>query len=521
MKHVLLPGSRLQGEILPHGQAVIPVFRQGTEDFLGPLGDSGGEPPLQGRPGLRQGVQGYGQSLIGFLQPGDPIRNALTLQAQFLGTSQDFHAPLILTQPVLQPLLLRRALGQKIGGFRLILGQVVLEGRLFHRPYHGAEGLIMLPSQRRLPARLLTAFPLTLSLLPEFQHFLRLLKAAQRVPPFAQNHQPHFQVAGDFLIGFQFLGVILHRLLEFRTGNRPLLPVGGAVLFHNGRRLPPALGVLPHPQEQGRQSRRPRQRRESIGSQIHQNPRRQQAHNAHSHEYQGQLSSGQLGQLLGILPSHGSGILGSQAGEGIGHFRLLRLGGGISLLLPDGVPLIPEAAKLPHLFLGLHPGRQRSAQSLHLIQRFLRPGHGVPGLGYLHRVGSLLFVGQGLLVIVQLLEPGFHVLNPLPELLRLNVQRFQLGELLLQLLRLSLRLGKQTGLIISALIAQVFQLSRQPVCRAAFVAGGDQGVEPAPQSLVLGHRQVGKTDEARPAVHRLLHAQKHGSAVGGVQLLNR
>ena len=57
--------------------------------------------------------------------------------------------------------------------------------------------------------------------------------------------------------------------------------------------------------------------------------------------------------------------------------------------------------------------------------------------------------------------------------------------------------------------------------RAAFVAGGDQGVESAPQSLVLGHRQVGKTDEARPAVHRLLHAQKHGSAVGGVQLLNR
>ena len=124
-------------------------------------------------------------------------------------------------------------------------------------------------------------------------------------------------------------------------------------------------------------------------------------------------------------------------------------------------------------------------------------------------------------MVIQLLEPGFHVLNPLPELLRLNIQRFQLGELPLQLLQLSLRLGKQTGLIISALIAQVFQLSRQPVCRAAFVAGSDQGVEPTPQSLVLGHRQVGKTDEARPAVHRLLHAQKHGSAVGGVQLLHR
>ena len=152
--------------------------------------------------------------------------------------------------------------------------------------------------------------------------------------------------------------------------------VGGAVLFHNGRRLPPALGVLPHPQKQGCQSRRPRQRREGIGSQIHQNSRRQQARNAHSHEYQGQLAPGQLGQLLGVLPSHGPGVLGSQAGEGVGHFRLLRLGGGISLLLPDGVPLIPEAAKLPHLLLGLHPGRQRGAQCLHLIQRFLRPGHG-------------------------------------------------------------------------------------------------------------------------------------------------
>ena len=124
-------------------------------------------------------------------------------------------------------------------------------------------------------------------------------------------------------------------------------------------------------------------------------------------------------------------------------------------------------------------------------------------------------------MIVQLLEPGFDLLNPLPELLRLNVQRFQLGELLLQLLQLSLRLGKQTGFIISALIAQVFQLRRQPVCRAAFIAGGDESVEPAPQSLVLGHGQVGKADEARPAVHRLLHPQKHGSAVGGGQLLNR
>ena len=124
-------------------------------------------------------------------------------------------------------------------------------------------------------------------------------------------------------------------------------------------------------------------------------------------------------------------------------------------------------------------------------------------------------------MIVQLLEPGFHVLNPLPELLRLNIQRFQLCQLLLQLLQLSLRLGKQTGLIISALIAQILQLSRQPVCRAAFVAGGDESVKSAPQSLVLGHRQVGKADEARPAVHRLLHTQKHGSAVGGVQLLNR
>ena len=155
-----------------------------------------------------------------------------------------------------------------------------------------------------------------------------------------------------------------------------------------------------------------------------------------------------------------------------------------------------------------------------MIQRFLRPGHGIPSLSYLHCVGSLLFIGQCLLVIIQLLEPGLHVLNSLPELLRLNIQRFQLGELLLQLLQLSLRLGKQTGLIISALIAQVFQLSRQPVCCATFVAGSDQGVEPTPQSLVLGHRQVGKTDEARPAVHRLLHAQKHGSAVGGVQLLH-
>ena len=299
-----------------------------------------------------------------------------------------------------------------------------------------------------------------------------------------------------------------------------MLPIGGAVLFHNGRRLPLALGVLPNPQEQGRKPRHARQGREGIGGQVHQNPRRQQPHNAHGHEHQGQLAPGQLGQLLGILPGHGPGILGGEAGKGIGHFRLLGLDGSVPFLLPDGVPLIPEAAQLPHLFLGLHPGRQRSAQGLHLAEGFLGLGHGISGLGYLHRIGSLLFVGQGLPVIIQLLEPGLHVLDPLPELFRLDVQRFQLGELLIQLLQLGLRLGKQTGFVVAAFVPQILQLIRQPIRRAAFVAGGDEGVEPAPQSLVLGHGQVGKADEARPAVHRLLHAQKPRPAVGGIQLLH-
>ena len=133
-------------------------------------------------------------------------------------------------------------------------------------------------------------------------------------------------------------------------------------------------------------------------------------------------------------------------------------------------------------------------------------------------VGLRRRVGQGLLVVIQLAQPGFHLVDAHSQLFRLGIQAVQFVDLSLQGIPLRLCLGEQSAAVIAAAVFQVLQLRRQPVSGAAFISGGHQRVQAAAQSLVLGHRQVRVADESRPAEHRLLHAQQHLAAVGRCQL---
>ena len=103
----------------------------------------------------------------------------------------------------------------------------------------------------------------------------------------------------------------------------------------------------------------------------------------------------------------------------------------------------------------------------------------------------------------------------------LDVQGFQLCQLVLQCVPLGFRLGQQAAFVIPTAVLQVLQLLCQPVRRAALVSGGNQSIQAAPQGFVLGHRQIGKADEACPAEHRLLHPQQQLAAVRRRQLLHR
>ncbi len=121
-------------------------------------------------------------------------------------------------------------------------------------------------------------------------------------------------------------------------------------------------------------------------------------------------------------------------------------------------------------------------------------------------------------MLAQPAQPG-HDLGQLHfQLPALTVQSLQFLQPGLQSVPLRFLLGQQAAFVVAAAVFQLLQAVRQPVGVPAFVPGGDQGVQPTAQGLVLGHRQIGMADEARPAEHRLLHAQEHLAAVGRGQL---
>ena len=443
------------------------------------------------------------------------------LQAQLRLAADDFHAALILAQTVLKPLLFGGAFRQKLGGLGFGLGEVIGGCGLLRGLYHGAQGIKMPSCCGGLRLGPVILLPLALGLQPEVQHFLRLLQAAQGVPLFPGHHQPHLQVAADLLIGFQGFTVGNHVLLVVRDGGRPVLPVGGAVLFHDGQGLFPGGGSVDDAPDEGKQPHASGDDGEHIGGQMGQSPRRQQADDSDDREDQGRSGLGKQRQLPGILPGHGPGRFRGQPGEGVGQLRLLGLRGGAPLFGADGAPLLPEGPQLPNLTLHFRLRWQGGAGFFQNPQHLLRASHGFPGLGDLIQAGFHFRVGQRLLVIVKLPQPILDLVKAHFQLLTLGVQVFQLCQLLLDGIPLGFRLGKQAAAVIAAAVFQVFQAGCQPVGGAAVVAGGDEGVETAAQGLVLGDRQVGKADESRPAEHRLFHAQQHRTAVCRRQLLHR
>ena len=77
---------------------------------------------------------------------------------------------------------------------------------------------------------------------------------------------------------------------------------------------------------------------------------------------------------------------------------------------------------------------------------------------------------------------------------------------------------KSAGAIVAAAVFQLPQALFQPGLVAAVIPGGDQLVQPPPQRLILGHRQIGQPDEAGAPEDAALHPQQYLTAVAPVQL---
>ena len=103
----------------------------------------------------------------------------------------------------------------------------------------------------------------------------------------------------------------------------------------------------------------------------------------------------------------------------------------------------------------------------------------------------------------------------------LPLQPFPLPKCLLQLPQLLFRLGQKPRLIEAAFVFQLLELPGEGRLVNPLVAGGDQGVEPGPQSLALGHGHLLLPDKPGPAEYLPLHPQKGLAAVVRRQLRHR
>ena len=88
---------------------------------------------------------------------------------------------------------------------------------------------------------------------------------------------------------------------------------------------------------------------------------------------------------------------------------------------------------------------------------------------------------------VQLLKPGFDVVQPHFQLLYLGVQRVQFFDFILKGVPLTFQLGKKAAFVVAAAVFQIPEVFCQPIARAAFVTGGHEIVEPAAEGFILGH----------------------------------
>ena len=358
MEGFLVTGSGLEGEVLAHGKALVAPAGHGGKIGLRPLGNSGGESPLQFRPRLRQRFLGDGQGGVGLFQLRKTGVDRRQLLFQLRPVAQGFHPAFVLADAALQPLLLLGAVRQQPRRVRRGMGQGIHANGRPDRLCHGAEGIHQILRPLGFPPGGVVGFPFVRDLLPEFHDSIRLLCAAQGIPALAHNHQTHFHVSLRVLI-FLLGGVVRPEgSLIFPQGVRPMGGVGGSVFLFQ------CLGLLFKPLHSEEAERLKKHgdhaedsRREVIS---HYQQRDCPGHDdsAQNQQQNRHFAAPQTGHGLTVRVDHFHGRRHVHVREGV----LLRRGQGgagkhLQLHL-QGVPLVAEGAQLLELLFRVLLRRQ-------------------------------------------------------------------------------------------------------------------------------------------------------------------
>ena len=124
-------------------------------------------------------------------------------------------------------------------------------------------------------------------------------------------------------------------------------------------------------------------------------------------------------------------------------------------------------------------------------------------------------------MVFQFCLVGFQFRLPVFNGLHLPVQALRLLQFSHQFPLLGLCLGQQAGFIKPAFVFQILQFLGQGIGASGFITGGDQGVQPSAESLILSHRHILQPHKTGSGKYALFHAQQHLAAVGSGQLCDR
>ena len=358
MESLLVPGSGLEGKVLAHGKTLVAPAGHGGKIGLCPLGNPGGESPLQLRPRLRQRILRDGQGGVGLFQLGKTGVDRRQLLFQLRPVAQGFHPAFVLADAALQPLLLLGAVRQQPRRVRRGMGQGIHANGRPDRLCHGAEGIHQILRPLGFPPGGVVGFPFVRDLLPEFHDSIRLLCAAQGIPALAHNHQTHFHVSLCVLI-FLLGGVVRPEgSLIFPQGVRPMGGVGGSVFLFQ------CLGLLFQPLHSKEAERLKKHgnhtedaRREII---LHHQQRNRTGHDdsAQNQQQNRHFAAPQTGHGLAVRVDHFHGCRHVHVSEGV-FLRRGQGGAGKHLQLHlQGVPLVAEGAQLLELLFRVLLRRQ-------------------------------------------------------------------------------------------------------------------------------------------------------------------
>ena len=509
-KYVLALGIGADGEILTQRQTAVTAVGKLCKGFLCSLGNLGSKATLQSLCRFRQGLLGDHQGAISFIELFNSVCHLGKLAIQRLPLAQGLHLAFTLAKLLIQLTVLRHQIGQRLLGLLLGEGHVIRECRGIYRLNHGSQAVSMLAGSLPVPPGFLVIRMVDQNLFPAGNAGCQGQALRQFGGLSGQFLTTLLQILYLCLISFVIGSVLFVVIPVLFCHRQPKVGVqvviSGMEIFH----LPILGNALDHMHKHQRQSRH------TAGNAVEPFQKDSHSHTG-SHSRTGTNQPHGRNPLLIFLQSFQiCSCLLDRLLTGQAHKALRRLDGHRRqrlYLSLQKIPLLLQKIQLLQRITSHILGRKLFAMCGSL---FHHSGGGSLGRSCGFHPCPILFRSgkfQSSLVVLQAVDLLLDSLLLATDATAFLLQTLQLQQLVAQVSLLFLRLGDQTGTVVTAVVFQFFQFLRQGIAGTAFVTGGDQGIQATAQGFVVCQRHIRLADKAGTNKDALFHTQKHLTAI--------